>query len=138
MRHARKKSPLAPVAGIEGTKATRINTLATNEPRQITAAPLREALREFPPELFAIRAKAIMTAKTPLELHNAIARYAFAEMWARHSTGRGFDLAREVVINSIRNYVSFSPVRLRTRKRFIAHVVARMDEAARCAVEADA
>jgi len=131
MTRAQRKPPTKRASGVESTELNQTQV-------QITAAPAPEALRECPPELFAIRAKAIMTATTRRELHSAIARYAFAEMWARHSTGRGFDLARDVVSHSIHSYASFSQVRPRIRKRFIAYVVARMDEAARCAVEVDA
>lgn len=133
MTHAQRKSPPWQAAGIKTEESPKPIGQG-----QATAAPVVGALRECPtvaPELFAVRAKAIMTARTRRELHNAIARYAFAAMWARHQTGRGMDLAREVVIHDVQRYASFSAVRPRLRKRFIAHVVARMDEAARCAVE---
>jgi hypothetical protein len=102
--------------------------------RVVTCDPMRECPK-LPPELFPTRAQAIRTAKTTLALHKAVARYAFAAMWARHSTNRGYDHARLAVINTIVLHAQHSPVRPRLRVRFIAHVVTLMDEAARCAVE---
>lgn len=135
MTHGQEKSPPGRAAGIKGAKPNASNLKGQGK---TIAAPAVGPLRECPsvtPELFPGRAYAIRAARTPLELHKAVARYSFAAMWARHSVGRGFDLAREVVANSIASHARRSSVRPHLHRRFIAHVVARMDEAARRAVE---
>lgn len=134
MKRAQKRTPPGATVAFGGSTQEASRTGLG----QIAPSDTRNPMRECPkvaPELFAARAKAIMAAKTRRELHGAISRYAFAAMWARHQTGRGMDLAREVVIHDAQRYASFSAVRPCLRKRFIAHVVVRMDEAARCAVE---
>lgn len=94
----------------------------------------------FPRELFPGRAQAITRAKTVAQLERAIARYAFARLWARRTVRMASDNARAVITHSIIEHAYVRPPAARRPPiippKRISEIVMAMDEACREWMEA--